>query len=260
MMQAKLELSEFAYLLHTLKASQVVGVDSALFFPDDELIRESLLRTGLETLRTHGWMVPQGLGWQINTRLVLMVAVVATPEIIVTMTQSTPAGRQQIVTYYLAQSIYIEQFRTADDQYLLTELDTETDFVGRLQAAFQIPAATPWSAPISLPTSALTEAVNLARSGDSAFILSLLEEFGGEQSGLADLLVSLRPVGDLEFATLQGNQVIELRDAVILEGTDGSKWAMSHNQESGEVTFHPLNMERFSAFVLSRMSQLSWES
>lgn len=256
-MQAKLELSEFTYLLHTLNARQAVGVDNALFFPDDDVIRESLLHTGFETLKTHGWLTPQDNGWHMSTRLAMLVAVIATPETVVTITRSAPAGGRQIVTYYVTQSIYVEQFRTTDEQYLLTQLETETDLVGRLQAAFQIPIAAPWTTPVSLPTAVLDKAIDLARAGNLSLVFPLLDEFGVEDNQLAELLVGLRPMGDLEFATLQGNQLVALRDMVILEGADSSKWSMDSHQESGEVTFQPFNTEQLAARIRSGMSAMN---
>lgn len=172
-MQAKLTVDEFAYLLQGLDTRQVIGVDNARLFPTGDLSRTSLLDQGFNSLQEHGWLQADGSTFRTHTPLILMCAVVAQPEQTIMLTYKLSSGVEQIITYYLAQEMIVEQFLTSDQEYLLTQLDTYADLVQRLQQALQIPASEErWPTAITLDANVFETSMKQARSADDSGLIA----------------------------------------------------------------------------------------
>lgn len=256
-MQAMLNPSEFAYLLHMVGASHVVGVKNAQLFPTDAEAENRLLQQGFAELQAHGCLVPEGEGFRTHTGVVLLTAVIASPEIAILLTLATPDGGKQFVTYYLAQDMVVEQMLTAEQQYLLTKLDNFSDVVARLEQALSIAhVSPPLSTPVSLPRVAFEQAFRQPENGRLAALKTLLHDADDglreidDVPSLARLLQSLRPVGSVEIGHMAAGQLIGRRDIMFFRDVDNNRWAMTRNAETDHLIFHPLTPADFAALFI----------
>lgn len=257
MKQVILDSSEFAYLLHMLDATRVVGVKNSELFPTDAEAEKALLQQGFETLQAHGWLVADEEGFRTHTGVVLLTAVIASPEIAILLTLAAPDGGKQFVTYYLAQDMVVEQMLTAEQQYLLTKLDDFNEVVVRLEQALAIAhVAPPLSTPVSLPRVAFEEAFRQRENGRLSALQTLLHAADDglqeidDVPSLARLLQSLRPVGSVEIGHMAGGRLIGRRDIMFFRDGDNNRWAMTRNAETDHLIFHPLTPADFAALLI----------
>ena len=255
-MQAKLTTSEFSYLLHALQAQNVIGVNNAQLFPDEGKGRDALLSDGLQSLKDHGWLQPSGEGaFKTHTGLVLLAAVIASPEQTIMLTKAMPDNGRQTITYYFAQGMVVEQFYTTDEQYLLTQMDTVTNAISRLQQALGIPdKSQTWETTITLNTDTFEQAMKQAKDGDLSGLFATMREIGIDSNSdrlelLAKLIGGVQPVGKLEIATLSEERLNSLQELMILHAEDKSVWGMSSDNGAKSVYLQPLDGTRFTSIL-----------
>lgn len=252
-MQAKLQLSEFAYLLHSLGASKVIGVNNSQLFPPDDQALDSLLQQGFSALEDHGWLVPDEQGYKTHTGLVLLTAVVANPEFVIVVTLAAPDGGKQFVTYYGVQNIIVEQIFTSERYYLLTQLDKFDVIVERLGQALSITIeAPPWPKAVSVESNAFENVMQQTTNGNLMELEAVLIASNDKipnVSSLAHIMKMLRPVGRVECANLSGDQLNAWYDILFYQDVDNHTWAMTKNAQLDSLVFHPLNYARFEALM-----------
>lgn len=249
-MQARLESSEFAYLLQTIEAKRVIGVSNAALFPTSETERGSLLAQGFAALQTHGWLVGEGNQFHMHNGLVRMVAITAVPDTVLLVTRYLPNNGQQLITYYRAQDWLVEQFLTDDAHYLLTELADTSEMIARLQAAFAIPTTPPWPMSITLDTAVFTQAVGQAQTGHMTTWETTLQNITGDFNAtqiLTHRFSGLERAGMLESAQLQGDELLARADIVLLRDREDGLWAMM--SEGTTVSLIPLNQTQLIELV-----------
>jgi hypothetical protein len=255
-MQARLQPSEFAYLLQSLGASKVIGANNSQLFPQEDHMLDSLLQQGFSALEEHGWLVPDERGYKTNTGLVLLTAVIANPEFAVFLTLAAPDGGKQFVTYYLAQNIIVEQIFTSERHYLLTQLDKFDMIVERLGKALSIGAKVhPWADAISVESNAFENAMQQVTNDNLMALEAVLRTSNDEisnVSSLARIMKTLRPVGRVECANLSGDQLKVWYDIFFYQDVDSHIWAMTKNVQLDSLVFHPLNWAAFET-LLSRI-------
>jgi len=256
-MQAKLTTSEFSYVLHTLHAQKIIGANNPQLFPDEEKRRDALLSDGLQSLKDHGWLQPSGdESFKTHTGLVLLTAVIASPEQTIMLTKAMPDNGRQTITYYFAQGMIVEQFYTADEQYLLTQIDTVANAASRLQQALSIPD-TPqtWKTTIMLNADAFEQAMKQANDGDLSGLLTAMRETDIDSNRLeplAKIISGLKPVGKLEITILSGERLNLVQNIMILYAKNKSIWGMSSDNTATEfVSLQPLDAKRFVSMVAS---------
>lgn len=255
-MQAKLTTNEFAYLLHALSAQKIIGVNNAQLFPDKSEEQDILLSVGLQLLKEHGWLQPSdGDTFKTHTGLVLLIAVIASPEQTIMLTKAMPGNSRQTITYYFAQGMIVEQFYTADEQYLLTQIDTVTNVILRLQQALSIPdSLQTWKTTITLKADAFEQTMKQARNGDSSSLFATMRETNIDSNRLEELVGivgGLQPAGNLEIATLSGGRLNSFQNIIILQAKDKSAWEMHSDDVAEFVYLQPLNAEHFIGSVRS---------
>lgn len=252
-MQARLQPGEFAYLLHSLGASKVIGVNNSQLFPQEARSLDALLQQGFSALLDHGWLVPDEQGYKTHTGLVLLTAVVANPEYVIVLTLAPPDGGKQFVTYYLAQDIIVEQMLTTERDYLLTQLDTFSIIVERLTQALSIDAKPhDWSDTISVESNVFEDVMQRLMNNNLHELENLLTASNNnisDMSSLAGILNSLRPIGRLEGANLSGDQRIVWYDILFYQDKNNHTWAMTKNTEVDSLVFHPFNQAALSALL-----------
>lgn len=256
-MQARLERSEFAYLLHLLEAKRVIGVNNASLFVETEVEREALLTQGMAALQAHGWLVESENGFHTHSGLVRMVAVTAVPDTVLLVTRYQPDNGQQILTYYRAQNWLVEQFLTTDGFYILTELSDTAEMTTRLQEAFAIPSSPVWPMAFTLETAVFTHAMTQSHTDPRTAWQTALRTITDEPNALELLthrLSGLRRVGLLDAASLQGTNLQARADLLLLHDREEGLWAMTATETA--VTLTPLHQTEFMTHIINLLQQV----
>ncbi len=253
MIQAELNPSELAYLLHTLQAGKVVGVNNAQLFPTEPAIRDALLQLGFEKLQEHGWFVAvEDQSINANDRLLLMVAVMADPALVLTATARFADDAQQVITYYVAEGIVIEQFMSAEGNYVLSQLESVAAITGQLQAAFAFadgdgPAA--WT--FKFGAAAFQASLAAAKAGAPGELQSALAANGvtaDRVDEVAGLIANLRVAGQIEGAAIAGDDLLASAELGILRAPDrAGEWLLAHDRTADEIELTAVHGSQFEA-------------
>jgi hypothetical protein len=213
-----LEPAELAYLLQTIRAHSVVGVDNAELFPADEAENEALLKLGRERLEFHGWLtpvaetvpgtVPGSNKMNFDPTVCYLIAIMADPDMAVVTLRQERRGTYQLVAHYLAGRVIVEQMRTADGLYQLGFVSNLATAVSRIQSAVQLSetGANQAAPQIFLNRQAFTRVKNLANDGQTETAVAELQKEGIETS----LAVSL--VATIQLPTCQGMIIVMQRE------------------------------------------------
>jgi hypothetical protein len=205
-----LEPAELAYLLQTIRADSVVGVDNAELFPSDEAENEALLKLGRERLEFHGWLTPVAGSSKMNfdPSICYLIAIMADPDTAVVTLRQERRGTYQLIAHYLAGQVIVEQRRTSDGLYQLGFVSSLATAVSRIQAAVQLSetGANQAAPQIFLNRQAFTRVKNLANDGQTETAVAELQKEGIETA----LAVSL--VATIQLPTYQGMIIVMQRE------------------------------------------------
>lgn len=236
-MQAKLEASELGYLLQTHGAQRVAGLTTERFFPQEEATREAMLAQGFAALVDHGWLVAADGGYRTNTSMMLLSAVVATPERLLMVTRVAEDG-VQILTYSWAQQFIVEMFEADDRNYILTNLESNEAVIERLRAAFQIADTHTATEPIKLPQANLALAFTGTVEEKRQFWRNHLSD---THESHADNMAESRRRGLLTQFVYAFDERTAQADLIILEDKSGKQWALIESNE--QVMLYPLTVD-----------------
>lgn len=189
---AILEPSEFAYLLGTLHAPQVVGVDAPDLFPKLPGDQESLYLRGRAKLLEHGWLkqLENPSQYILSPDLLYWVAVVADPKFVVFTIRSQPDGTQRVLLHYLAEPDIIELSVLPGPKYALAVIPDRAAMLGRVQAMLDLPQPPQGSeVRFMIEEPAFVTIQDLAEDGQSAEAAALLKQEVGVNGNTGDSLV-----------------------------------------------------------------------
>ncbi len=135
-----LEKEEFAYLLATLHAASLIGVEDPELFPAPEA-QDAVFQAGLKQLKEHGWLTPIGDSSQFNLNdgLLLMAAVVADPRFIVFTVREAPGRPQQLFLHYLAEPDIVELSTPDEKHYRLLSISDRPAMIQRILEMLGLP-------------------------------------------------------------------------------------------------------------------------
>jgi hypothetical protein len=238
-----LEPAELSYLLQTIRARSVVGVDNTELFPINEAENEALLKLGRERLELHGWLtaVPGTNKMNFNPSICYLIAIMADPEMAVMTLRQEQQGTYQLITHYLAGRVIVEQRRTVDGLYQLGFVASLATAVSRIQSVIQLSESnTNQAAPqIFLDRQAFTRVKNLANEGQTETAVAELQKEGIE----ASLAVSL--VATIQLPTYQGmivvmqrenGQIVAKRNMAVMQSQQASWLIRMDNLNDPQIT------------------------
>ena len=258
-MQAKLEPAELAYILHTLEAKAVVGVDNAGLFPDETVARDALLKRGFTQLQEHGWFVADNGQISANPRLMLMVAVMANPAYVLTATHFS-AESQQTITGYLADELVVEQFLTPDGSYQLAQLESATVLMEHFTAAFSLSAGDVPAWPSFIFDSRTFETtLQQARAGDFAALnqaLSANNLSAAVVEKISQSICQLKSVGKVEGAAIQAQNLRAWAEFAILRDDSNRHWLAYTDAQENTIELLPASAEQFLQQFQSLLDRL----
>lgn len=203
-----LEPAELAFLLALLDAQSIPGADAEPLVPADKAARQVVLDQGQAALQQHGLIrVADGHFDGLGTPLLLAVAVLAAPAQVIRTTRYRDTGEQRI-GHYVADDLIVEFFRTASG-YRLVALDSLGTAVARLASWLPLNGSGPAApAALSLPADAMEHLLESAQAGEAEQVAGLLEATAnGNRDRLQAALADLRPVADVELATVANGEI-----------------------------------------------------
>ncbi|NJN95288.1 MAG: hypothetical protein HC875_14860 [Anaerolineales bacterium] len=190
-----LEPPELSYLLQTMSARSVIGVDNSQLFPKDEAENEALLKQGLEQLVAHGWLINDESGKvRFNEALVYLIAVMADPKIAIMTTLQEVEGFYQLITHYLAGPVIVEQMRTTTNQYQLVAVPDIDTTVKRIQLAVRAMEenAAGVGMQISLNKQVFIQIKDLVKAGQTETAAAELQKRGMDKKIAESLVTALQ--------------------------------------------------------------------
>ena len=100
----ELTSAEFAYLLATLKCSEVIGLEDPSLFPHNASVRGKTFKKGRQELETHGWITPipdQPDEYELDALLLESMSIIASPDFMIATTHTTEKDQTRLVFHYL---------------------------------------------------------------------------------------------------------------------------------------------------------------
>jgi hypothetical protein len=238
-----LEPAELSYLLQTINARSVVGVDNTALFPADTAENEALLKLGRERLELHGLLkpVPDSNKMNFDPSICYLVAIMADPDMAIVTLRQERRGTYQLITHYLAGRVIVEQMRTSDGLYRLAFVSSLSTAVARIQSAVQLSETNvSQAAPqIFLNRQAFSRIKNLANEGQTETAVAELQKEGID----ASLAVSL--VATIQLPTYQGmvvvmkrenGQIVAKRNMAVMQSQQASWLIRMDNLDDPQIT------------------------
>jgi len=239
-LQIELEMSEFAYLCRMLDAEKVVGADNERLFPADPEAQQELLATGLQQLQAHEWLTADEEGrLTTNQHLVMLVAVVCSPDLVFTATRYGAEDRQQTISYFVAGPYLVELFQTDNDGYLLSRLPEVGAVLARWEALFATGAAAADPISLQLEGTAFAAARREAERGEGSVLARQLAAAGVSPAARAELverLARLSPHGKIEGAAVRGTALHAFGTLLLLQDDQGGGWLAQSDPDGDLLT------------------------
>lgn len=225
--QVKLDATELAFLLHLQGAKRVLGLDEGYFFPEDQALLDERMAEGFQLLKKHGWLIPDAddEGLNTNTSIMLLTAVLAAPEKQLVVQRMVEHDQFQLLTYSWAQDYLVEQYRTVDNHYILTNLQNEEAVIDRLASAFEISESAE-TYKIQVPVSAFQEIVTT--SDQQQRITEWQAILSSDQQGLAFQLATLIRVGILALQKVNAQVPAEI---ILFRDGQGVCWSLQEKNQ-----------------------------
>lgn len=188
-----LETTEFAYLLATIHAKTVIGVEDPALFPATPEAQDATYKVGLERLKAHGWLKPlENNQFHLSDTLLLMVATIADPQVAIISACETPTGGAKVLTHYLTDADIVELVRTGAEEYTLGVVPDRATLYGRIAQLADVSAESAESGEVVLETAQFDQLQALATGGQTEQATKLLKEVGlnGQSAALVNALAA----------------------------------------------------------------------
>jgi hypothetical protein len=191
-----LEPSELSYLLQTVNARSVIGIDNAELFPEDSRENEALLKEGSEQLQSHGWLSADAASGKMHfdDQLCYMIAIMADPEYAIMTVRQEAMGPFQLVAHYLVGQLIVEQSRSADGKFRLAFVSRLSTAVERIQSIVQLTRAgdTEARTQIYVDRQAYARVKDLVRTGKIESAIAELTALGIERAPASSLVDAMQ--------------------------------------------------------------------
>jgi len=256
----ELETEELAYLLATVDAPGLVGVDDPKLVPSTAKSRDTTFSKGRKQLEAHGW-VQEISGkpgeYDLNAGLFHTVAVMAAPEMVVATSRGVAEEDRQLVVHYLVREHIVELWATSEKRYFLARLPDRTVLYERMAELLGI-ATGAQEGKFMLAESTFNKAKNLAQKGQLAQAENLLATAGvNGRTGKSLLAALTSPVRGQVVVTRANAGEIEAGRRAELYGEKKGAWAAVRLvADSKELQLSPVDADELAALVGGWLDEL----
>ncbi|GJM42726.1 MAG: hypothetical protein DHS20C20_30080 [Ardenticatenaceae bacterium] len=247
-----LDPAEFSYLLQTMHANSVIGVDNATLFPTIEAENDALLKRGRNLLEKNGWLKPasEANKLTLDPSLSYLVAIIADPETVILTLRQEQEATQQLMTHYVANQLIVEQARTAAGDYQLGFVSDSATAASRILSSLELtnsPAG--WDKEkIFLADDVFKKVKNLAAAGELETAVGKLEKEGVAPPLALAFATSLQqPTTQGVVITLQReNEQFVMKQNLIAIQSQSAGWLIQKGHETGgQLGLEPLLPQLF---------------
>ncbi len=137
---------ELSYLLATLNAPAIVGVDAKTLFPKKQSAREAMFQKGREELETHGWIRPipdRPDESELDAELLELVSIIAAPYFVIATQRISGVRERQVVMHYMADENIVELSASEEETYRLGLVPDRDALFERIAAMLQLQGKAP---------------------------------------------------------------------------------------------------------------------
>jgi hypothetical protein len=255
-----LESAEFAFLLATVHASSVVGIEDPAIFPADQASRDAVYAAGIRSMIEHGWLkpAPGPSQFHFNATLFQMAAVIASPDIVVFTARTSDSFGRQAIAHYLAGSDIVELIATVDGKYHLGIIPDRVTLCGRMRSELGLQDAKP---PLRIQflteESVFQRITDSARKGSRAQAAAILQSLGLGGLSVDSLLAALaaKEERELSVVKVENGQAETGRRARLFRGKDIVWLVKRQDAASAKISVETMQTETlpdlFDSFVQS---------
>lgn len=249
-----LEATELAYLLATVRARSLVGVDDPRLFPESQADRDSVYAAGLKALKEHAWLKPgSGGSLRLDDALLYLVSVAAEPDFVIFTIRESKGGGQKLVLHYLAGTAVVELSATPENTFRLGVIADRATLARRIAEMLAIDTATqPVDVEFTIGGPIIGAVKGLIAEGKGEQASATLKSFGvNGTNGDAMVHAMLAPdtKGQFVVTHLINGQVEDGRRASLF-GREGRAWMMNRvDAESTAVRVQTVGPNTLTAMV-----------
>lgn len=254
MLQTILEEDELLYLLETLSAKAVWGMDNARLFPTTAGERGQRLARGLALLKEHGWLLPAAHNtWHMDPRLIRLIAVVADPEIVLTTTYFLSTTTKAVIAYYLAQPLIVELTQLENATYRLASLPSLSFLLDRIGQLLALPvtvtATTGQPRLVDNDVFRQVKAHNHRAAGNGSALVE-------HNATLSQFLTNAHLLAELEIGRTNGDTLLK-QTTLTLFKVDHEIWMAQYIAENQQtIRLESVTLASFAATLVAMIQSL----
>lgn len=263
MKEVTLESAELAYLLATLGADSLLGVDNAALFPDSEAAKDRLYEQGLKLLREHEWITPDEEPGRENLNSELMVMVDAMTRalvVIVTERRDADESARHRMVHYLTDYMIVEQVYEEGQRYALAKVPELPAAMLRVVSTVGVPESSPIGAHRAESTEAafagITETVE---AGELEEALAAVSEMGLDDEtapGLVEAIADPARRGTVTVMRLDGRRISDARAFAYLIREEACWLVTKPDVEAAAVEVHTATASDFWEVLAGYIDEL----
>ncbi len=249
-----LDAAELAYLLVTVRARALVGVEDARLFPATSADKDATYARGLKLLKEHGRLKPSANGsLRMDDVLLYLVAVAAEPEFVIFTIRDLAGSGRQLVLHYLGGPAVVELAATEDGHFRIGAIADRAALAPRIAAMLAInPATQPAAVEFTIGGPIIGAVRSLVAEGKSEQAAATLKSFGVNGSNGEAMLKAMQAPdtrGQFVVTHLINGQIEDGRRASVF-GKEGRAWMMNRvDLESTAVRVQTIGPDTLTSVV-----------
>lgn len=251
---------EFAYLLGTVGADQVIGLEAPELFPKDSKAQAEVYGGGLEALKGSGWVQPspdhEG-EFEFDPMALELVAVVGAPQFVLATTASGQGPERILLLHYLNGERLVELSAFREDRYALGFLEDWDQLQSRVAATLAL-AASAQQVELEIPAPTFEKLQAAAAEGSTKKVASNLDKLELDADLREDLEAAL--TGELRGQVLLlqtvGGEIQHGRRAHVYGSGDSAWFGYWQSAEAEEVIIRKCDPESLEAWISSGLQEL----
>jgi hypothetical protein len=229
---AELGTPEFAYLLATVEAQDVLGIDTRELFPKAAKKRDKLYAQGRSDLEANGWLEPTDSTtgeYDLNAELFHIVAAIASPDFVLASLREHPPEASGLTVYYFTEDGIAELAPIANGRFRLGVAPDRKVLASHMAELLGTKNAKP-AIQGSLPRTDFKKVVSAAKKGQTEKANELLSEAGVGEKKIDSLLAAAGEPANGQIVMVPGNgQTDEGRRATVL-GQGKTAWLLFQDE------------------------------
>jgi hypothetical protein len=258
---AELNSAEFAYLLATLHAQAVVGLDDPALFPTKSSAREKTYVQGRKDLETNGWLRPipdHADEYELDLAVLEMVSLVADPDFALFTTFNPQDTESQLVLYYLSEDQIVELSASDADSYHLVTIPDDEALNERIKQMLHLTTRSQ-DAKFSMDEETLNEIQSLSQKGKMDRAQALLDSIRLKKSAKASFLTAISGEVSGQFVLVRSElgEIQSGRRALLFGEGDAAWIGYKTKPDSAKLRFSTCDGSTIDELITAWLKELT---